>query len=204
MHVVQRLSNIFSVPKVFTPRLCGKLQVRCLNRVLFEKHEVEADGCTVLLPSSDKRARHIEKVLLVQPCLAATSASSPADAIAATSEKTIKVGLIDGDRGNAIRQPPAATDGDRMRLLCCFQNQSEPGIPSELPVDILLAAPRTKQLKRMLPMLSQLGIRKLYLTNACRVEKAYLKSGVATEPEAIRELLVEGLSQARPPPPWGT
>ena len=49
---------------------------------------------------------------------------------------------------------------------------------------------------------SQLGIRRVYVTNAVRVEKAFLKSGVLADPQATRRLLVEGLSQQASRPPF--
>ena len=58
------------------------------------------------------------------------------------------------------------------------------------PVDLILAVPRPKALRRILRLVATLGVRKLTLTNAWRVEKSYFASPVL-EPEAIvRELLL--------------
>jgi hypothetical protein len=43
----------------------------------------------------------------------------------------------------------------------------------------------------------QLGVRRLLVTNACRVEKSFLKGGILARPPAVRQLLIEGLSQVR-------
>lgn len=55
-----------------------------------------------------------------------------------------------------------------------FSLKSLPYPPSR--VDLILALPRPQQLKRMLPMISQIGVGKIILTNANKVEPCYFKS----------------------------
>ena len=68
---------------------------------------------------------------------------------------------------------------------------------SDVPsVSLLLALPRPLQLGRILPMVSQLGIDQLVLTNAKKVPKDYFGSHIFRKPEVLRNLLVEGLAQS--------
>lgn len=62
-------------------------------------------------------------------------------------------------------------------------------------VQLLLAMPRPKVMMRLWSVLAQLGIRRVVLCNACRVEKPYFSSQ-ATDPEKFTPELLEGLEQA--------
>ncbi|MHB8879247.1 MAG: 16S rRNA (uracil(1498)-N(3))-methyltransferase [Myxococcaceae bacterium] len=68
--------------------------------------------------------------------------------------------------------------------------------PPRAGIDLLLALPRPKALKKLLPALSSLGVDRVFLVNAARVEKSYFGSKVLA-PAAIDELLCLGLEQAR-------
>lgn len=68
--------------------------------------------------------------------------------------------------------------------------------PAALAASLVLALPRPKVLKRMLRSVSALGVKRLVLLNAFRVEKSYWGSPVL-HPESIREQLAIGLEQAR-------
>ena len=74
---------------------------------------------------------------------------------------------------------------------------SATGQPPPRPgVDLLLAMPRPKALRKVLPAAASLGVDRIVLVNAARVEKSYFTSS-ALDPEAMRELLMLGLEQAR-------
>jgi RsmE family RNA methyltransferase len=66
--------------------------------------------------------------------------------------------------------------------------------PRRAGVDLLLALPRPKALRRILPAVASLGVDRLVLVNAARVEKSYFDSHVLEQTEALLE---EGLEQAR-------
>jgi 16S rRNA (uracil1498-N3)-methyltransferase len=68
--------------------------------------------------------------------------------------------------------------------------------PPALPLTLILALPRPKVLRRVLRSASSMGVKKLVLLNAFRVEKSYWQSPVLS-PESIREQLVLGLEQAK-------
>jgi len=68
--------------------------------------------------------------------------------------------------------------------------------PPRARADLLLAIPRPKALKKVLPAAASLGVGRVVLVNAARVEKSYFDSKVLA-PAFIEELLLLGLEQAR-------
>ncbi len=68
--------------------------------------------------------------------------------------------------------------------------------PAPLAITLVLALPRPKVIKRVLLSIASLGVKRLYLINAFRVEKSYWQSPLL-QPDAIREALLLGLEQAR-------
>jgi RsmE family RNA methyltransferase len=102
----------------------------------------------------------------------------------------LRVGMLGGRIGTArvaslsadelVLDPPVLTD--------------EP--PPRAAIDLLLAVPRPKALAKLLPAIAALGVDRLVLVNAARVEKSYFTAGVL-EPAAIDQLLRLGLEQAR-------
>jgi RsmE family RNA methyltransferase len=138
-----------------------------MNLILLEPHEL--DGTTAIL--RDERAQHIRKIL------------------AAKSGDSIRIGLLDGPLGTAtVRE----ISSDEVSLVCEFGGGTPP-LPS---VDLLLAMPRPKVMKRLWAQLSALGVGRIILTNAARVEKNYFDTHVLEE-TFYRPLLIEGLQQAR-------
>jgi RsmE family RNA methyltransferase len=68
--------------------------------------------------------------------------------------------------------------------------------PPRPALDLVLAMPRPKALKRILSTVAQLGVDRVVLVGAARVEKSYFTSG-GVEPDTVHRLLVEGLEQAQ-------
>lgn len=66
--------------------------------------------------------------------------------------------------------------------------------PPRPGIDLLLALPRPKTLRKVLPAAASLGVDRPVLINAARVEKSYFESKVFAQ---IEELLLQGLEQAR-------
>ena len=67
---------------------------------------------------------------------------------------------------------------------------------AEVPrVDVLLATPRPKVLRRLWAPLASLGVGRVVLTNANKVERYYFDSK-ALDPETIRGEILRGLEQA--------
>lgn len=137
-----------------------------MNRILLAPEEVLADGTVVL---SDGRAEHILRVLKVAP------------------GRSVKTGFLNGLIGNSLILD--AADG-RVRL------RPEHTQPAAEPwFDLLLAAPRPKVLKRLWPQLAALGVGRVVVLNAFKVEKCYFSSQWL-DPAQVRPLLIEGLTQA--------
>lgn len=138
-----------------------------MNLVLL--HPDDARGPLWLL--SDRRARHIIEVHRAQV------------------GDTLKVGLRDGDVGAARI---VSIDSNEVVLDATFDTPA----PPRSCVELLLAMPRPKVLRRILQNAAAMGIARIVLINAVRVEKSYFSSP-ALNPEAIDEDLVLGLEQGR-------
>ncbi len=139
-----------------------------MNLLLLEAHEFREDGSAVL---SDRRARHLVTVLGVE------------------AGSTLRMGVVDGPIGVGV---VAAVNDGRVTIRWA----EEEAVPEQPAVDLLLALPRPKVLRRLWPHLSAIGVGRVMLTNAAKVERDYFDSHYV-RPEGFRPLLVEGLEQAR-------
>ena len=101
----------------------------------------------------------------------------------------VKVGMLGGLRGRA---EVVSVDELELRLQVVLD---EPP-PPRAGVDLVLAMPRPKQLKRVLAAAASLGIGKIVLLNAAKVEPSYFDSKVL-DPKFLDGLLRLGLEQAR-------
>jgi RsmE family RNA methyltransferase len=68
--------------------------------------------------------------------------------------------------------------------------------PAPLPVTVLLALPRPKVMRRVLFTLTVLGVKRIILFNAARVEKSYWQTPFLLA-DSVRRQLILGLEQAR-------
>jgi RsmE family RNA methyltransferase len=100
---------------------------------------------------------------------------------------SLRVGEVNGSIADAEIEELGA-DGVTVRV-------GEGKRPPRPFVDVILALPRPKVLRRLIPQLSALGVDRLYLTNAAKVERFYFDSKVL-EAEMMRDLLIEGLVQS--------
>jgi RsmE family RNA methyltransferase len=139
-----------------------------VNLVLLDEHDRIDANCVTL---SDARAAHISNVL------------------GATPGQTVRIGVLDGPFGTGT---VVSADGSRVTLCCEFAG----GTPPRPQVDVLLALPRPKVMRRLWAQLAALGVGQIILTNAEKVERHYFDTHIVDE-ETYRPLLVEGLQQAR-------
>jgi RsmE family RNA methyltransferase len=137
-----------------------------VNRILFEPGELQPDGTVAF---ADRRAAHIRQVLR------------------AGAGRVLQVGMLGGRIGTGC----VTEAGDAgVRLAVTLDGDA----PSPW-VDLILAVPRPKALKRLWPQLAALGVGRLVLLRAAGVEREYLATHWLRE-ESYRPLLVEGLMQA--------
>jgi 16S rRNA (uracil1498-N3)-methyltransferase len=139
-----------------------------VNLILLEPDEINAAGDVAL---AGARARHLLEVLRVEP------------------GHQVRVGVVDGPRGTATVQ----LNGDETVALRC---ELEAEIPPRPRVDLLLAVPRPKVLRRLWAQIAALGVGQIILTNAEKVERNYFDTHILA-PETYRPLLIEGLQQSR-------
>lgn len=139
-----------------------------MNIILLEAAEVDNAGVADL---KGTRSAHLIQVLKV------------------AQGDEVRVGVVDGPIGvGTVTSVADGSVGLRCRL--------EPTIPSRPAVDLLIALPRPKVLRRLWAQLAALGVGRIVLTNAERVERNYFDTHILT-PECYRPLLIEGLQQAR-------
>jgi 16S rRNA (uracil1498-N3)-methyltransferase len=139
-----------------------------VNLILLEEYELN-QGTRVVL--SDHRAEHILATLKARP------------------GSTVRIGLVNGPMGIGTVMDASA---HQVELDCRFDAEVAPG-PA---VDLLLALPRPKVMRRLWAPLASLGVGRIMLTNAWKVERNYFDTHVL-EPQTYRPLLLEGLQQAR-------
>ncbi len=138
-----------------------------MNLILLEPHEAQTPEDVAL---GGDRAAHLRGVLRVVP------------------GQTVRLGIVDGPIGDGT---VTSIDGDAVHLRCAFG-----AVPPRPRIDLLLAVPRPKVMRRLWAQLAAVGVGRIILTNASRVERPYFDTHVLT-PECYRPLLVEGLQQAR-------
>lgn len=139
-----------------------------MNLILITSDELDATGRAHL---TDQRAGHIHSVL--KPEIG----------------QELRVGLLNGPLGRGVIE---AVSASLVTLACEFD--AEP--PPRPAIDLLLAMPRPKVLKRLWAQLAALGVGRIILTNAEKVERFYFDTHVL-EPDFYNARLIEGLQQAR-------
>jgi RsmE family RNA methyltransferase len=138
-----------------------------MNLVLLSPEELDAGVATI----DGRRARHIREVHRVVP------------------GDTLLVGVVGGLMGTGTVE---AIDDVSVRL-CVSLDRAPPAPPG---IDLLLALPRPKTLRKVLASATAMGVKRIVLVNAARVERSYFDSPLL-DPESLREELLLGLEQAR-------
>lgn len=111
------------------------------------------------------------------------------EVLQAEKGKTIRVGLLNGPFGTGT---VASIGSGRVELDCEF----DPEIPPRPSFDLVLAVPRPKSLRKLLPEVAAFGVDRIILLRTWRVAKPYL-SVTLLQPEEYRPLLHEGMMQGR-------
>jgi len=139
-----------------------------VNLILLHPGEIDGAGAVRL---TDARGAHIATVLKAGP------------------GQHVRIGLVDGPFGSAT---VTSVEPGGVSMRCEF----EPTTPARPRLDLLLALPRPKVMRRLWSQLAALGVGQVILTNAARVERDYFGTHVL-DPAVFTPLLIEGLQQAR-------
>ncbi|HET9596316.1 MAG TPA: 16S rRNA (uracil(1498)-N(3))-methyltransferase [Anaeromyxobacteraceae bacterium] len=139
-----------------------------MNLILLETPELREDGTARL---TDRRARHAAEVLRAVP------------------GDRLQVGLVGGRMGTA--EVLAASEREVVLRPALDRDP-----PPRAPVDLVVALPRPKILRKVLQAAASLGVRRLVLLGSWRVEKSYWASPLLA-PAAIEGELRLGLEQGR-------
>ena len=138
-----------------------------MNLIILKPADLVDDDLAEL---SDQRAKHIVSVLKAEP------------------GQTVRIGMLNGPMGTGT---VIGTSKDKVCLECNF-NVEAPKTPG---IDLLLAMPRPKVLKRLWAQLAALGVGRIVLVNASKVERCYFDSHIL-DPDFYTDRLIEGLQQA--------
>jgi RsmE family RNA methyltransferase len=137
-----------------------------MNRILFTESEINDGG---IIKFTDYRATHILNVLH------------------AKIGQVIRIGILNGPIGDA---EITNIDGREITLAPVWGKR-----PATSSLNLLLALPRPKILKRLWAPLASLGLNKIIIVNAEKVERNYFDTHWLKQ-ENYHSLLVEGLVQA--------
>ena len=148
-----------------------------MNRIIFEQSEVTPDGRVTF---GGTRAEHVLAVLH------------------GVVGQTLKTGVVDGSIGTSTIEeiaplPPDPATGLPQGRITVRVSHTAAAIPPW--IDLVLAPPRPRAFKRLLPQLAALGVRRIVLVGAEKVEKAFW-GAQALKPEIYRPLFLDGLMQA--------
>ena len=154
-----------------------------MNRILFEKSEIR-DGVATF---GGARAEHVLNVLHGEV------------------GQVLKTGEIDGKIGTG-----EIIEIGKTGILPVSEKRTgeTPVLPNEIKVrcnhteksispwiDLILAPPRPRVMKRLMPQLASLGVGRIFLVGAKKVEKDFW-GATLLKPENYRPLLIDGLMQA--------
>ena len=139
-----------------------------MNLVLLEPSDVVAEGRARL---TGRRAAHILSVHGAEP------------------GRELRVGMLGGELGKGRVE----VLGDAAVELS-FTLDAPP--PSRPGIDLVLALPRPRVLRRVLRSVAAQGVDRVVLVNSWRVDKSYWQTP-ALGPDAVRHELTLGLEQAR-------
>ena len=143
-----------------------------MNRILFEKGEISSDGTAAF---GGERAEHVLRVLHGEV------------------GQILKTGEIGGLIGTGeIVEIAQGAAGGEVQIKVKVSHETESLKPW---IDLVLAPPRPRVLKRLLPQLSALGVGRIVLVGAKKVEKDFWGATLLKE-EIYRPLVVDGLMQS--------
>lgn len=138
-----------------------------MNLILLDQSEITANNRVLL---QDRRSAHILKVLKCG------------------IGDTVRIGLFNGPQGHGRI---SACDNNQVELVV-FLDADDSAPPL---TDLILALPRPIMLQRILSQAAAMGVRKIFITNANRVEKSFFQASLLQN-ERYRTFILQGLEQA--------
>lgn len=138
-----------------------------MNVLLVEDEDFVGED---LVRITGRRQVHLRKVLRV------------------TEGQKLRVGLLGGKMGFGVVE--SLQEGESEIRVHLDQDPPDP-----LPVELILALPRPKVFRRVLRQITTLGIKRIWLIGAWRVEKSYWSSPLLSSEEMNRQIRL-GLEQA--------
>ena len=144
-----------------------------LNRIFCELNEVTDDD-HLHFPKDDYRFDHIIDILRLK------------------AGDTLKVGVLDVGKTDVAEVRSMSEHA----ITVALGPRSGWATNARPRVDLILAVPRPLRLERILPVVSCVGVGRLVLIGASKVQADYFGSHLFRRPEQLRKGLVEGLSQA--------
>lgn len=140
-----------------------------MNRILFESYEISGG----MAGFGGDRARHVVEILHGE------------------AGQVLKTGQIDGAVGTSVVESIEKRPDGYFITARVDHNDRAPSPWA----DLILAPPRPRVMKRLLPQLASLGVGRIFLVGAKKVEKDFWGATLLKE-DNYRPLLVEGLMQA--------
>ena len=143
-----------------------------MNLLLFESKEMMSDATIVL---NDRRSGHIIRVL----------GCNPGD--------TVRAGMINGPvgTGEIISIGRGRVDSEVVLRFTAVER-----VPDQPPLDLIMGLVRPIMLKKILAQAASIGVGRIFLINANRVEKSFFGASLLKD-ENYRSYLLEGLEQAK-------
>jgi len=159
-----------------------------MNRILFESCEINEGVATF----SDVRAEHVLDVLHGE--VGQILKTGEVNGLIGTSE-IAEIIEYPNNRIAERRDADKTVKGDATFVSREIKVKVHHTQPSLAPwVDLILAPPRPRVMKRLLPQLATMGVGRIFLVGAKKVEKDFWGATLLKE-ENYRPLLVEGLMQ---------
>ena len=142
-----------------------------MNVILIEAKEIDHNDRVVL---QDRRSDHIIKVLHGK------------------CGDRVRIGILNGPLGSGriVEISPGKKTG-RVVLKTMFAGSA----PEPPMIDLILALPRPIMLKKILTQATSMGVGRIFLINARRVEKSFFKASLLADAN-YRSYLLHGLEQA--------
>ena len=143
-----------------------------MNLLLFESKEMMSDATIVL---NDRRSEHIIRVL------------------GCNSGDTVRAGMINGSVGTG---EIVSIGRGRENSEVVLRFTAEGDVPAQPPLDLIMGLVRPIMLKKILAQAASIGVGRIFLINANRVEKSFFGASLLKD-ENYRSYLLDGLEQAK-------